>query len=159
MLDELRLVFAALQAPPRHELHVCVHHEYVAQSLTDRIRKRNVDRRTARELDAHGERWFLLDGRRLRLDQDLATDLGLECAHHLAVGRREDVDAAHDQHVVGSTEATYARARASTAALAQPHPNVIARAEAQQWGCAMPKMSQHKLAGGAVVQLDRDAGL
>ena len=55
-----------------------------------------------------------------------------ERAHDLAHRRREDVDAADDQHVVGAADAAHARAGAAARARARPHLDVVARAEAQQ---------------------------
>ena len=39
MLDELRLVLAPAQAPPRHELHAGLDDEHLAEPVADRIGK------------------------------------------------------------------------------------------------------------------------
>ena len=75
------------------------------------------------------------------------------------IGRREDVDAADDQHVVGAADAADARAGAAARAGARPHLDVVARAEAQERRGAMLEVREDELAGRAVVQLERVARL
>src|SRR3954454_21484502 len=65
VLDEFRLVLTALQAPPRHELDVGLDHERVAKSLADGLGEARVRGGPLGELDAHRQRWLLLDARRL----------------------------------------------------------------------------------------------
>ena len=89
----------------------------------------------------------------------MAADLGRERAHHLADRRREDVHAADDEHVVGAPDAADARAGAAARARARPHLDVVARAEAQQRRGAVPQVREHELAGRAVLELERRAGL
>ena len=93
-----------------------------------------------------------------RLHEDVAADVGRERAHDLSYRRREDVDAAHDQHVVGAPDAAHARARAPARAWAGPEPDVVARAKAQQRRRAVAEVGQHELALGAVVDVARGAG-
>ena len=73
-------------------------------------------------------------------------DLGRERADDLADRRREDVDAAHDQHVVGAADAAHARAGPPARARARPDLDVVARAEAQQRRGAVAQMGEHELA-------------
>src|SRR5687767_15489685 len=68
-----------------------------------------------------------------RADRDDAADSRRECSDQLADRRRKNVDAAHDQHVVGAPDAADARTGAPAAAGARPQPHVIAAAEAQEW--------------------------
>src|SRR5207249_391413 len=82
-----------------------------------------------------------------------------EAGHDLADRRREDVHAADDQHVVRAADAADSRACAATAARARPHPNVVARPEAQERRRTMAEVRQHELALRAVVQLERGARL
>src|SRR3954447_11746189 len=100
VLDEFRLVLAALQGPPRDQLDAGLDHERVAQLLADRLGQRVVGAGVARELDAHRQRRLLLDARRAGADEDVAAHVGGERADDLAHRCGEDVDAAHDQHVV-----------------------------------------------------------
>src|SRR5918992_5120211 len=99
VLHEFRFVLAAPQAPPRHELHTCLHDQYVAQSLADRLREGGIGRPALGELDAHWKRRLLLHALRARLDEDVTAHVGSEPAHHLAHGGGEDVDPADDEHV------------------------------------------------------------
>ena len=52
---------------------------------------------------------------RLRRTRMWPLTAGANAAHDLADGRGEDVDAAHDQHVVGAADAAHARAGAAAA--------------------------------------------
>ena len=115
-LDQLRLVLAALEAPPRHELDAGLDDEHVTQSLTDRVRERRPLRPAARRARRDRQRRLLLHARRLRPDEHVAADPRRELADDLADRRREDVDAADDQHVVGSADAADARAGAAARA-------------------------------------------
>src|SRR6476661_2583009 len=112
VLDELRLVITALQAAPRHEVDAGLHDQHAAQALADRLGQRVVGGRVGRELDAHGQRRVLLDAVRGRPNEHVPADARGERADDLADGRWEDVDAAHDQHVVGAAEAADARSGA-----------------------------------------------
>ncbi len=78
--------------------------------------------------------------------QDVAAHARHERAHDLADGRGKDVDAAHDEHVVGAPDAAHARARAAAGARAGAHEHVIAGAEAQQRRGAVAEMREHELA-------------
>ena len=60
------------------------------------------------------ERRILLHARSPWTDGDVAADLRREGADDLADGRREDVDAADDEHVVGAPDAADPRAGAAT---------------------------------------------
>ena len=111
------------------------------------------------ELDRHRQRRILLRAGRRGLDQDVAADARRERAHDLADRRREDVDAAHDQHVVGAADAAHARAGAAAAAGARADDDVIARAEAQQRRGAVAEVGEHELAARAVLERDRGARL
>src|SRR5262249_3113247 len=73
--------------------------------------------------------------------------------------RGEDVDTAHDQHVVGSADAADPRAGAAAGARARPHLDVVTGAEAQKRRGAVPQMAQNELAARAVDELDRIARL
>src|SRR4051812_34943178 len=107
--DELRLVLAALQGSPRHELDSRLDDERVAQLLADRVGQALVGARAAGELNADRQRRLLLDAARPRPDEDVAADVGREAADHLAHRGREHVDAAYDEHVVGAPDAAHAR--------------------------------------------------
>ena len=95
----------------------------------------------ARQLDADGERRLLLRARRPGLDEDVAADPGRERRDDLADRRREHVDAADDQHVVGSPDAAHARAGAPARARARCAPRrgracgsaAAARARWRRW--------------------------
>src|SRR4051812_49591088 len=154
VLDEFRLVLAALQAAPGDQLDSGLDDERGAQPLADRLRELRAGRRAARELDADRQRRLLLDTGRARPQEDVAAGLR-EAAHDLADGRGEDVDAAHDQHVVGAADAADPRAGAPARARRGAHDDVVARAEAQQRGRAMAQVAEHELAGRAVCQLHR----
>ncbi len=158
-LDELRLVLASRQAPPRHELDACGDDEHGADSLTDRLGEVVVALDPGGVLDGHGQRRLLLDACRLGPDEDVAADARREAADDVAHRRREDVDAAHDQHVVGAPDAAHPRPRAPARARARPHLDVVARAEAQERRRAVAEMREHELAGGAVLQLERGTRL
>ena len=113
----------------------------------------------ARQLDRDGQRRLLLDARQRRLDEYVAADVRFERAHDLADRRWEDVDAAHDDHVVRAPDAADPRPRAAASARTRTHLDLVARAEAQQRRRAMTQVRQHQLAGGAVLHRDRDARL
>ena len=122
MLDELRLVLAALQAPPRHELDLASARRArraAARGSPPRARRRPSRPRASSTLTGSGGSCFTPGA--LRPDEDVAADVRARTAHDLAHGRREDVDAAHDQHVVGAPDAAHARAGAAAAARARPH--------------------------------------
>src|SRR5690606_33315413 len=96
VLDELRLVFAALERAERHQLD--------ARREDQRFPNAPLDRRgealgccgTLLQFDGDGQRRLLLDAGRRRLDQDQAAYGGAEFRHDLADRGREDVHAAHD---------------------------------------------------------------
>src|SRR4051794_25007998 len=94
VLDELRLVLAALQRLPRHEVHARLDDEDATQSLADRLRERRIGPRARRELDVDRQRRLLLDPGLLGTDEDVAADVGGERADDLAHRGGEDVDAA-----------------------------------------------------------------
>src|SRR5215207_3455134 len=158
-LDELRLVLAAAEGSPRHELHARLDDEHVAESLTDRFGERVVRWCAARELDRHRQGRLLLHAGCRRLDEDVPADGGSERRHHLPDGRREDVDAADDQHVVGAPDAADARARATARAPGRPDANVVARAEAHERRRAVAQVRQHELARRTVLPCERGARL
>src|SRR3954447_3813980 len=95
-LDELRLVFAAPQRLPGHELHARLDDERTAQLLANRLRESSLGLDPARQLDVHRQRRVLLDAGPRRADEDVAAHCGGEFAHDLADGGGEDVDPAHD---------------------------------------------------------------
>ena len=84
-------------------------------------------------------------------------DGGREFVDDLAQRGREQIDAAHDQHVVGAADAAHARRSAPAGAAAEAEPHVIAGAEAQQRRRAVDEMRQDELAFGAVAHRDRRA--
>ena len=136
-----------------------LHDERGAQLLADRVRERRRRRRrrapARRPRAAAAPAW----ARRPRPDEDVAADPRRERADDLADRRREDVDAAHDEHVVGAADAADPRAVAAARAGARPDADVVARAEAQQRRGAVAQVREHELALGAVLQRDRGAGL
>jgi hypothetical protein len=89
----------------------------------------------------------------------VTADLRGEGVHDLADCRREDIHAADDQHVVGSPDATDARAFPAARARARHDGDVVSRAEAQKRGGSVPEVREHELALGAVLELARLAGL
>src|SRR5919202_4612140 len=109
VLDELRFVLAALQRAPWHEVDPGGDHEGRAQAVADRFGGRGVGLGAAGELDGHRQGRLLLDARRGGAHEDVAADVGREAADDLAHRRREDVHAAHDQHVVGAPDAAHPR--------------------------------------------------
>src|SRR3954468_11100444 len=153
-LDQFRFVLAALQGSPRHQLDARLDDERTTQTLPDRVREFHRRPGVTGELDGDRQRRVLLDAGLCRLDEDVAADVGRERAHDLAHGGGEDVDAAHDQHVVGAADAADPRAGAAARAWARPDPHVVARAEAQQWRGAVLEVAEHELALGAVVHGD-----
>ena len=84
--------------------------------------RQNIGRRTERIRPAvnDGEQdilWrLLLDALALRRNQDQPADGRPELGDDLAYGGREDVDAAHDQHVVGAADAADTRRGAAAGA-------------------------------------------
>src|SRR3954452_1176510 len=156
-LDQFRFVLAALQGSPRHQLDARLDDERTAQTLPDRVREFHTRPDVAGELDRNRQRRVLLDAGLCGLDEDVAADVGRERAHDLAHGGGEDVDAAHDQHVVGPADAANPRPGPAARAWVRPHRHVVARAEAQQRRGAMAQVGQHQLAGGAVVHCQRVA--
>ncbi len=94
-----------------------------------------------------------------RPDHDDAGDRGREFVDNLAHSGGKDIDAAHDQHVVGAPDAAGPRRGASAGATADAHAHVVAGAEAQQRRRAVDEMGQHELAFGAVDDRPRRAGL
>src|SRR3954467_8186247 len=153
-LDQFRFVLAALQGSPRHQLDARLDDQRTTQTLADRVREFHTRPGVARELDGDRQRRVLFDARGGGPHEDVAADVGRERAHHLAHGGGEDVDAAHDQHVVGAADAADARAGTAARARARPDPHVVARAEAQQWRGAVLEVAEHELALGAVVHGD-----
>src|SRR5215210_4767241 len=128
-LDQFRLVLAALQGAPGHQLDAGLDDERVAQTLANRVGERVVGARAARELHAHRERRLLLDAGRARPDEDVAAHVRGERADDLAHRRGEDVDAADDEHVVRTPDAADPRPRAPARAGGRPHGDVVARAK------------------------------
>src|SRR3954451_3457993 len=158
VLDEFRLVLAALQGAPGHELDASPDDEGGAQLLADRLGQRVVAARAARELDADRQRRLLLDARRPRADEDVAADVGGEAADDLAHRRGEHVHAADDEHVVRPSHAPDPRTRPAARARARADDDVVARAEPEQRGGAVAQVGEHELAGGAVLERERGAG-
>src|SRR3954449_4006607 len=157
VLDELRLVLAALQRLPRHEVHAGLDDEDAAQSLPDRLGERGIGPRARRELDVDRQRRLLLDPRLPWAHEDVPAHVGGEGADHLAHGGGEKVDAADDQHVVRPADAADARPRAAARARRGAHHHLVAGAEAQQRRGPVAQMGQHELARGTVLHRDRGA--
>src|ERR687888_2221597 len=95
--DEDRLVLAALDPPPLHELDAGLEDESVPQPSGDCVAQRPVDADPLCELDFDRNGWILPRARRGWLDEDPACDRRRELADDLADRRREDVHATHDQ--------------------------------------------------------------
>src|SRR5688500_11806972 len=76
-----------------------------------------------------------------------------EARHHLAAGRGKHVPSAHDQHVVGATDAARAQRRAAAGALRAPDSDMVAAAKAQQRRRLAREVRVHELAFGAVGEL------
>src|SRR4029077_19527612 len=106
--------------------------EYVAQPRSDCVGELGTRRRLASKLARDGERRRLLHPGYARPDEDPPADVRNEPADDLANRRREDVDAADDQHVVGATDAADAGRRATACTGARPDLDVVARAEPQE---------------------------
>src|SRR3954470_7139856 len=157
VLDEFRLVLAALQGAPGHELDASPDDEGGAQLLSDRLGERVVGARPAGELDADRQRRLLLDPRRLRADEDVAADVGREAAHDLAHRRGEHVHAADDEHVVRSPHAPDPGTRPPARARAGAYDDVVARAEPQQRRGAVAQVREDELAGRSVLERERIA--
>src|SRR5918992_2647220 len=155
MLDQFRLVVAAPQAAPRHEVHARLDGQYAAQCLADRFGQGGIGGHPARQLHAHGQGRLLLHALGARPDQDVAAHLGSERTHNLADGGGEHVHAAHDQHVVGAPHAPDPRAGAAAGTGARADLHVVARAEAEQRRCAVAQVGQDELAAGGVVHRER----
>src|SRR4051794_35772414 len=150
VLYQLRLVVAAFEGSERHELDARLNNQYSADPLTDGVRE-------ARVVPLHHDRKrrLLLDARLGRLDADVAAHVRVELAHDFANRRRKDVDAAHDQHVVGAPDAANARATAAAGARARLDQHVVAGSEAQKRSRSVFQVRQDQLAAGAVVDRDR----
>src|SRR4051795_11941132 len=127
---QLRLVLAPLERPPGHQVDPRLHYEHAADPLTNRVGEVRVLAPFPGELDDHRQRRFLPHARRRGRHADVAADVGREAGHDLADRRREDVDSAHDQHVVGAADAADARRGADARARAGLHDDVVARPEA-----------------------------
>src|SRR6476646_3792874 len=108
IVEQLHLVIRARQGLRRH--HAYLRRE--EQRGTDFLRDRLADGTVA--LDQHGQRRLLLHAFALRPDEDSAGHLRLEARHDLAHRRRKDIDAAHDQHVVGAADAAHPQRAATT---------------------------------------------
>src|SRR3954452_20870721 len=91
-LDELRLVLAAPQRLPGHELDARLHDERTAQLLANRLRESSLGLDSARQLDVDRQRWVLLDPGPRRADEDVAAHRRGEPADDLAYRGGEDVD-------------------------------------------------------------------
>ena len=99
-----------------------------------------------RQLDRDRERRLLLHAGFPRPDQDAPADLRREPADDLADRRREDVDAADDQHVVGAADAADAWRRSSARARARPDLDLVAGAETQQRRSLVAQVRENELA-------------
>src|SRR3954447_992446 len=78
VLEELRLVLAALQRLPRHEVHAGLDDEDAAQSLADRLGERGIGPRARRELDVDRQRRILLDPGLPWAHEDVPAHVGRE---------------------------------------------------------------------------------
>ena len=92
-------------------------------------------------------------------DQDQPADCRPELGDDLADGGREDVDAAHDQHVVGAADAAQPRRGAAARAGRGPDLDMVAGAETQQRRSPVTQMREHEFAARAVLHADRGPGL
>src|SRR3954447_14025584 len=79
-LDELRLVLAAPQRLPGHELDARLHDERTAQLLANRLRESSLGLDPACQLDVDRQRRVLLDAGPRRADEDVAAHRGREPA-------------------------------------------------------------------------------
>src|SRR3954451_6291487 len=159
VIYQLRLVVAPFQRAERDQLDLRLNDEHRADPLTNRLREARVVGGLLSDLDDQRQRRVLLDARRRWVHADVAADLRAELVDDLPQRRREHVDAAHDQHVVGATDAADARAGAPARARARAQLHVVARAEAQQRRGAVAQVGQHELAARAVAERDRLGGV
>jgi hypothetical protein len=88
-------------------------------------------------------------------DRDHAADVGREARHHLAHRGGKEVDAAHDQHVVGAADAAHPRRGAAAGAGPGRDADVVAAAEAQERRRLVAQVGVDELALGAVLERDR----
>ena len=110
------------------------------------------------ELHHHRQRRRLRHGALPRADGDHAADGGGEPGDHLAHRGREEVDPAHDQHVVGAADAAGPGRGSPAGAGAGGEAHVVAAAEAQERRRAVAEVGIDELALGAVLERQRGAG-
>src|SRR4051794_38180042 len=145
------LVLAPLERADRDHVNLRLHYQHASDPLTNLVR----EARGVVALDDDGQRRVLFHARPVRLDEGVAADVRAELVDDFADGRREDVDSAHDQHVVGAADAADARAAAATLAFTQADLDVIPGPEPQERRRAVLEVREYELAGGAVLHGDR----
>ncbi len=155
VLDELRLVLAALQAPPRHELDAasgrrarCATRSRIASASAASAAAPGA----SSTLTGSGGSCFTPGARGRTRMWPLTPG-----ANALTTSRTADGKTLTPRTISMSSVRPMQRTRGPVRPQRHgldPDLDVVARAEAQQRRRAMPEMRQHELAGGAVVQLD-----
>ena len=117
-VDQLRLVVAARQAAERHELDLGRHQQRRRGSrLPDALGEiAGVGLRRSPRSTSTLQRRILAEALRRGRTEMTPLTSGANRADDIAERRREDIDAAHDQHVVGAADAADARRRAAAGA-------------------------------------------
>ena len=142
------------KAAPRHELDLHLDHEHFAQPAGGlRRRGASAPRRAGDSSTETGSGGSCFTPACRGLTRMRPLTSGANRADDLANRRREDVDAADDQHVVGAADAADARRRSSARARAGPDLDLVARAEAQQRRGLVAQVRENELAACAVTQL------
>ena len=115
--------------------------------------------RLGRELDADGERRLLLPARRPRPNEDLPGHVRGEGAHDLADrGGKTLTPRTISMSSVRPMQRTRGPVRPQGHGVARTS-DVVAGAEAQQRGGAVPQVREHELAGRAILELECGARL
>ena len=107
------------------------------------------------DLDQHARRRVLAHACVRGADQDRAADARAELRDHLAQRGREEVDAAHDQQVVGAADAAHAERAAPARARLRVDHDAVAAAEAQHRHRLAAQRGVDELALGAVLERQR----
>src|SRR6187551_3764889 len=158
-LDERGLVLAPLKGSPGDELDPRLNDERTPKPLADRLGQLVLRGDVLSQLDCDREGRLLLHARRPGPHEDVAADLRRERAHDLTHRRREHVDPANNEHVVGAADAAHARARPPARTLADAQLDVVARPETEEGRGAVLQMAEDELAARAVRDLARLAAL
>ena len=156
----LRLVLAALQAPPTAtsstaRLDDAARSRSRVSRIASRRARRPRPRASRASSTATGSGGSCFTPGCSGLTRDRGRSPPARTRRRPRGRRREDVHAADDQHVVGAPDAADPRAGAAAGARARPHDHVVARAEAQERRGAVPEVREHELARGAVRQSAR----